>query len=90
MENSGDSCNYYKTDVKHPWDEEKLPYTAECGEVSEALGLTVFEDNIFKELWRRAEARKGKKKQGNTTIRGAEKINFFSKRILAKESRCEK
>lgn len=86
-EDSGGSVSYYVVDVKYPWDEEKKPYSAECGEIAEALEMNSFETNMLKELWRRAAARQGKKKKGNTALRGAEKLVFFSNRILIMEQR---
>jgi len=79
VENSGGSCSYYVVDVECP--QHLDPYTAECGDIVDALELTPNEANIFKELWRTAAARKGKKKQGHTTIRAAEKIQFYANRI---------
>jgi hypothetical protein len=73
-ENSGLSCRYYKVVVLRTYDRDKDPYEAECGEIAEALDLNFYEMNIFKENWRQATARQGKKKQGNTPMRGAEKI----------------
>ena len=87
VEDSGGSCNYYKVTVDHPWDEEKMPFEVECGEIAEALEMNSFETNMFKELWRMAAARQGKKKKGNSAIRGAEKLVFFAERILKKEER---
>ena len=80
-ENSGLSCDYYKINVTYPYDASKEPYTAECGEVMEALNLSVYEGNIFKELWRQATARLGFKKKGNSCLRGAEKILWNAQRI---------
>lgn len=86
-ENSGGSCDYYKTDIHHPWDEDKDPYEAECGEIAEALEMTTFESNIFKEVWRKAAERQGKLKAGNSQLRSAEKIKFFGDRMLIAEER---
>jgi len=80
-ETSGDSCSYYTILVKHPYNSTE-PYTAECGELIEALELNPYEANIFKEVWRQATARLGKPKQGNTRKRGAEKIIWNGKRLL--------
>ena len=84
VEDSGLSCNYYVVEIKHPWSKRE-PYLAECGDIMEALDMSMAECNVFKELWRRAAARQGKKKKGNTSLRGAEKIKFFSDLIYAKE-----
>lgn len=89
VEDSGLSCNYYKVTVMYPYDTDKAPYIAECGEVAEALGLTGYESNIFKELWRQARARQGLMKKGNTPVRGAEKILWNAKRIHAIATRYQ-
>lgn len=78
-ENSGGSCDYYIVDVECP--QHLKPYKAECGDIVDALQLTPNEANIFKEIWRTANARKGKRKKGNTTLRAAEKIQFYANRI---------
>lgn len=78
-ENSGGSCDYYIVNVECPIHLD--PYTAECGDIMDALELTPNEANIFKELWRTAAARKGKYKAGHTSLRAAEKCVFFSNRI---------
>lgn len=82
-EDSGGSCDYYVKHIECPIHRD--PYTAECGDIIQALGMTVVEGNVFKELWRRAAARQGKKKRGNSTLRGAEKIKFFSDRLYQLE-----
>jgi hypothetical protein len=87
IEDSGGSCNYYKVTITDPWNEEKPPYEAECGEISEALDMNPHEANVFKEVWRKAAARQGRRKKGNNPIRSAEKIKFFADRILLTESR---
>ena len=87
IENSGDSCNYYVIHVKYPC-HEKTAYTAECIDIMESLDMTPHEANIFKEVWRMAAARQGRKKKGHSYIRGAEKLVFFSNRILTME--CNK
>jgi len=82
-ENSGLSCSYYEIGVDEPhlFHRGKTPYTAECGEIMSALNMTIEEQNIFKELFRTAAARKGKEKEGNNPLRAAEKIVFFANRI---------
>lgn len=82
-EDSGGSCDYYVVAVRCPYHLE--PYVAECGDIVDALEMTPNEANVFKELWRRAAARQGKVKKGNTSLRGAQKIKFFGDRILQLE-----
>ena len=79
-ENSGGSVSYYVTHVECPQHLE--PYTAECGDIIDALEMNAQELNIFKEIWRTAAARQGKQKKGNSLIRGAEKIKFYADRNL--------
>lgn len=78
---SGGLNNYYLVKVEHPQRQSQAPYQAECEDIIEALGLTFDEGNIFKEIWRSANARKGNGKPGNTTKRGAEKILHYAGRI---------
>ena len=45
--------------------------------------MTFAEGNVFKAIWRTAAARQGKEKKGNNSVYDAEKMVFFSERILA-------
>ena len=83
-ENSGGLVNYYLVSVTHPQRSEHAPYQAECEDIIDALEMTFDEGNIFKELWRNANARKGLSKVGNTPVRSAEKILHYAKRIQSK------
>lgn len=85
-EYTGGSSSYYKIKVEHPTTLIN-PYEAECNDVIEALGMNFAEGNIFKALWRRANARKsGVKKKGYTDGKyDAEKILFFAERLLKME-----
>lgn len=74
---TGGSVNYYTVKVKGQ--------SVECGDIIDALGLTFNEANIFKEIWRTANARLGNGKPGNTALRGAEKVAYYANRILAAE-----
>ncbi len=86
-ENSGLLSNYYLVQVNHPQRTAQPAYTAECEDISEALELTPDEFNIFKEIWRTANARKGVKKAGNTELRAAEKLVHYSGRIYRRTLR---
>jgi hypothetical protein len=55
---------------------------AECNDIIESLGMTFAEGNILKALWRRAVARTGSGKQGNSPLYDSEKIEFFAKRLV--------
>ena len=78
---SGGLNNYYLVRVEHPQRSDQQPYQAECEDIIEALELSFDEGNIFKEIWRSANARKGNGKAGNTELRGAEKILHYAGRI---------
>ena len=81
-ENSGGRVNYYLVRVDHPQREDQPPYQAECEDIIHALGMTFDEGNIFKEVWRQAAARQGRAKEGNTALRGAQKLVHYANRIL--------
>ena len=78
---SGGLNNYYLVGVDKPQRSTQAPYQAECEDIIEALELTFDEGNIFKEIWRSANARKGNGKPGNTPLRGAEKILHYAGRV---------
>lgn len=80
-ESSGGLTNYYLVTVHKPQRPEQPPYQAECEDIIEALNMNFNEANVFKEIWRTANARLGKKKLGNTPKRSAEKILHYAKRI---------
>lgn len=85
LESSGGLVNYYLAPVKHPQREAQPPYTAECEDIIDSLGLTPDEANIFKEIWRTANERThGKGKAGNNPLRAAQKMVHYSGRILRK------
>jgi hypothetical protein len=80
----GGRVNYYLVHVEHPQREEQPAYQAECEDIIEALELTPNEANIFKEIWRGANKRKGNGKPGHDALYGAQKIVHYAKRILRK------
>lgn len=80
----GGRTNYYLVRVDHPQREDQPPYQAECEDIIEALALTPNEANIFKEIWRSANARKGNGKPGHSEIYGAQKMVHYAGRILRK------
>jgi hypothetical protein len=79
---TGGRVNYYLVRVSHPQREEQVAYQAECEDIIEALELNPDEANIFKEIWRSANARKHNGKPGHTALYGAEKIVHYAGRIL--------
>jgi hypothetical protein len=80
----GGRTNYYLVEVKHPQREDQPPYRAECEDLIEALGLTFNEANIFKEIWRSANARQNNGKPGHDALYGAQKMVHYANRILRK------
>lgn len=86
---SGSLNNYYLSRVDFPQREDQPAYTAECEDLIESLRLTPDEANIFKEIWRSANARLGNGKPDHKALYGAEKINHYAGRILRKAKRAE-
>lgn len=82
---TGGKVNYYLAVVSKPLRENQEPYTAECEDIMEALDLTRNEANIFKAIWRGANARKGNGKPGLTARYDAEKMAYFANLILKRE-----
>jgi|ERR1700682_3707401 len=81
----GGLTNYYLVHVAYPQREDQLAYKAECEDIIDALNLTFDEANIFKEIWRSANARKNNGKPGHSALYGAQKIVHYAKRILRKQ-----
>lgn len=90
-ENSGLSCNYYDVELYQP--DKKfccsnyIKPSVNCADIIEALAMSPNEANIFKEIWRSANSRMGKKKKGHTQLRGAEKILWHAERNLNMKKR---
>lgn len=90
QEYTGGSVSYYKVLVKHPTDEGRAPYVAECNDVIEALHMDFAEGNAFKAIWRKAAARLGKQKRGyDDGLYDAEKVLFFGGRMVIKASAAQ-
>ena len=89
-EYSGSNANYYKVDIKSPTTEGVKPYTAECNDIIEALGMNYAEGNAFKAIWRRAaqftlgKVKAGAKEDG---LYDAQKVEFFGKRLVVQSER---
>lgn len=82
---TGKDVNYYLVEVTDP--KRLTPYTAECEDIIEALGMTFAEGCEFKALWRSCAARtlgKIKKGQDATGVYDAEKQVYYANRTLAK------
>lgn len=87
---TGKDVNYYLVEVTSP--KRLAPYTAECEDIIEALGMTFSEGCAFKALWRSCAARTlGKFKQGMDIhgIYDAEKIEYYGARTLAVRKRIK-
>jgi hypothetical protein len=90
-EYTGGSVGYYKTWISNPTTPGVKPYMAECNDIIEALEMNYAEANIFKANWRRAAARQGKQKRGYTDgLYDAEKMVFFSERVVVQEKYANK
>ena len=87
-EYTGGSVSYYRVRIEHPTSKDMQPYTAECNDIIEALGMNYAEGNAFKAIWRRCAARTlGKAKAGyKDGLYDAEKVVFFGERMVAQES----
>lgn len=83
----GGSVNYYRVQVAHPSRAGVEPYEAECEDIMEALGLNPVEYNMFKEIWRSANARKGNGKPGHTALYGAQKVAHYAQINLTRVQR---
>lgn len=82
---TGGSSSYYTVKVVSTTTPYALPYTAECNDIIEALGMNFAEGNAFKALWRRAAQRTlGLRKAGakDDGLYDAEKVEFFGKRLV--------
>lgn len=90
-EYTGGSSSYYSVDITNPTTEGRPPYTAECNDIIEALGMNYAEGNAFKAIWRRAAARTlGLTKKGyDDGLYDAEKVEFFGKRLVVQSKNAD-
>lgn len=90
IEKSGGNVNYYVVDIPDP--KRLAPYTAECEDIIEALGMTFAEGCAFKAIWRScAERTLGKMKAGSSGdgIYDAEKVQYYGGRMVAVRNRLK-
>ncbi len=88
-EKSGGNVNYYLVEVIRPKRPEFKLYVAECEDIIEALQMTFAEGCAFKALWRSCAARTlGKKKAGGDEVYDAEKLVYYSNRVLVARQRA--
>lgn len=83
---SGGLNSYYLVEVSRPQRDDQTPYIAECEDIIGALDLNFDEGNIFKAIWRAANARKGNGKAGHVPKYDAEKVYHSAGRILKRNS----
>jgi hypothetical protein len=86
---TGGRNNYYLVNVDNPQREDQPAYQAECEDIIEALGLTPNEANIFKAIWRSANARLNNGKPDHKALYDAQKMVHYSKRVLRKAELAE-
>jgi len=80
---SGGDNDYWLAEIRHP---KRLdPYTAECEDLIETLGMSFQEGEAFKAIWRKCKARMGDGKPGDSALRNAEKVHHFGGRMVAME-----
>ena len=84
---TGGRVNYYLVHIDHPQREDQPAYTAECEDIISELNMTFDEANIFKEIWRSANARKGNGKPDHKALYGAQKMVHYSERNLRRIER---
>ena len=79
--------HYYRIKVAEPMSDELQPYTAECADIIEALGMTFNEGEAFKAIWRLAASRQGNGKPGNKAEYDADKVEHYGARVAAQVKR---
>ena len=84
---TGGSVDYYAVEISKPTS-GAAPYTAECNDIIEALGMNFAQGNIFKAVWRMCAAENlALSKRGyKDGLYDAEKIVFFGQREIAKRT----
>lgn len=88
---TGKDTDYYVVEITDP--KRLAPYTAECEDIIEALGMNFAEGCAFKALWRSCAARTlGKVKPGSDLqgIYDAEKVEYYGNRMVAIRRRQER
>ncbi len=84
--NTGGNVSYYVVEISDP--KRLEPYTAECEDIIEALGMNFAEGCAFKAIWRRCAARNGvQKKDYDGGVYDAEKAKYYSERMIAQDKR---
>lgn len=81
---SGGVSNWYTLDVLST--QGKDNYTAVCDDIILALNMTFQEGEVFKATWRKAAARLGNGKPGNTALYNAQKVTHYGKIMELEEN----
>lgn len=81
--------HYYRVQVAEPMNSELQPYTAECADIIEALGMTFNEGEAFKAIWRLAASRQGNGKPGNKAEYDADKVAHYGARVAVQVRRAQ-
>ena len=74
---AGGVSNWYTLDVLST--QGKTNYTAVCDDIILALNMSFQEGEVFKAVWRKAAARMGNGKPGNTALYNAQKVTHYGK-----------
>ena len=77
---SGGDNDYWIIDIKHS--KRLQPCKVECEDLIAALELDFFEGEAFKAIFRKAKARMGDGKPGDTALRNAEKVRHMGVRMV--------
>ena len=80
---TGGSSSHYVLDVTKPF--EGQPYRTQCLDIITSLNMTFAEGEAFKALWRKAAARLGNGKPGNSALYDAEKVKFYGETLVRLE-----
>lgn len=80
---TGGSSSHYVLDVTKPL--EGQPYRTQCLDIITSLNMTFAEGEAFKAIWRKAAARLGNGKPGNTALYDAEKVKFYGETMVRLE-----
>lgn len=85
-EYTGGKTSYYEVYIAMPTREGREPYTAECNDIAEALGMTFAEGEAFKAIWRRAASRLRPTKEGyDNGLYDAKKVAFYGARMVIQQ-----
>ena len=81
---AGGVSNWYTLDVLST--QGKANYTAVCDDIILALNMSFQEGEVFKAVWRKAAARMGNGKPGNTALYNAQKVTHYGKIMVLNEN----